>query len=170
MDTLDRSFGKAIENVGKNLNQSNSESDQINLIKMLLSQYELEKETERKKEQEREEIKNKKWSRKALKFIMNLISFIMIAKNKFLLIVKNVDNLLKILIVIQIAVFLNGVKNLWELNMSASDVFDWLAFNRNAGAIIIVIYYFLLKKTINMLKLFCFCFLICFSKISKFEF
>lgn len=107
---------------------------------MLLSQYEQEKEKEKEKEQERQEMKEKKWGKKVFKFIIHLISLIIIAKNKFLMTVKNVDNLLKILIVIQMAVFLNGLRNLWELNLSASDVFDWLAFNRNAGTIIIVIF------------------------------
>ena len=79
---MDRSFGKAIENVEKNLDRNTSEADQINLIRMLLSQYELEKDAEKKKEQERQKMEKNKWGRKVLKMIMDFISFIIMAKNK----------------------------------------------------------------------------------------
>jgi hypothetical protein len=138
VEHLEKSFGKAIENVGRRLNRGSSDSDQIDLIKMLLSQYELEKEKEKEKEREEKEKKKKKFFQIVLSFITCLMTLAISAKNKFLIIIKNADNFFNILIVIQLAIFLNGLKNLLEMGLNINDLFDWLSFNRNSGTIIIV--------------------------------
>lgn len=128
IEGLDKSFSTALENVEKNLERNENE-DYFKLVNAMIA---LEKEEQQKQKEKISKFKT-------------MITFLLLAKNfifntfhKIKNFVTNSDNLMKAAVLILSFIFFAGFRQIPEFEKDSGEIFDWLAYNKNAKTILFV--------------------------------